>query len=326
MSLESQNNDNQEIDLSQISKKIGELFEKFFTLIFQSFLFFKRNLLVVGILFLIGASLGFYIDKTVKVYDNEVIITPNFGAVDYTYAKIALINSKISNNDTIFLKEVVGIKEPKKLKTIKIAPINDVYKFVENKPENFELIKLFAEDGDIKSILTEPLTSKNYIYHLITYTTIDETSEEKTLQPLMKYLNDSEYFSVIQKQYYENIKIKIAENDTIIKQINGILNSFSSNVNEKQKSDKLVYYNENSQLNDIITSKDLLVSEQGRNRIALVNTDVIIKENSTTLNIRNKEGITGKLKIVLPLLLIGIFVIIKIILSFYHSQMAKLNR
>ena len=325
MSTSTQNNDNQEIDLSQIAKKIGNFFEGISTKIFKVFLFFKRNILWVGILFILGVSLGLYMDKTTKVYDNEIIVSSNFGSIDYLYAKVELISSKINDGDTIFLKEVVGIKEPKKLKKIAIEPITDVYKFINNSDKNFEFVKLLAEDGDIKKIVNENLTSKNYPYHLISYTTDKETSNEKTVQPLLKYLNDSDYYSLIQKEYLNNVKIKMVENDSIISQINGLLNAFSSNTNSSQKSDKLVYYNENSQLNEVIKTKEILVNEQGINRISLVNFDKVVKESSITLNIKNTKAVNGKMKFVLPLFFILIFVIAGVLKSFYKSQMAKLN-
>ena len=95
MSTTPKNTDNQDIDLSEISIKIRRFFENISTAIFRGFLFFRRNILWVGILFIIGAGLGFYLDKTTKVYDNEIIVSPNFGSVDYLYAKIDLISSKI---------------------------------------------------------------------------------------------------------------------------------------------------------------------------------------------------------------------------------------
>lgn len=325
MSAKTQNNDNQEIDLSQISKKIGNFFENISTKIFKIFLFFKRNILWVALLFILGAGLGFYLDKTTKVYDNEIIVTPNFGSVDYVYAKVDLIASKIADNDTVFLKEVVGIQQPKKLKKIAILPITDVYKFINNSDKNFEFVKLLAEDGDIKKIVNENLTSKNYPYHLISYTTDKETSEDKTVKPLLKFLNNSDYYKTIQKEYLNNVKVKMAENDSIISQINGLLNAFSDTSNGSQKSDKLVYYNENSQLNEVIKTKDALINEQGNHRIELVNFDKIIKNSSVTLNIKNTKVVNGKMKFLLPFIFIFIFILIGYFKSYYKKQMAKLK-
>ncbi len=325
MSTSTQNNDNQEIDLSQISKKIGGFFEGIATKFFRMILFFKRNIIWVGLLLIIGAGLGYYFDKCVKVYDNSIIVSPNFGSVDYMNAKIELINSKVEEGDTLFLKNVVGIKDSEKFKGIAITPITDVYKFIDNKAQNFELIKLMAEDGDIKKIVNESMTSKNYPFHLISFSTIGPTSNENTVNPIMNYLNNSDYFKKIQKEYVQNVKIKMAENDSIISQINGFLNAFKRDVNGNQKSDKLVYYNENSQLNDVIKTKDALVYEQGSHRIDLVNLDKIIKDTSVTLNVKNTKNINGKMKFVLPLLLISLFVMVHSFKSYYKSQRAKMN-
>jgi hypothetical protein len=325
MSATPQNNDSQEIDLSQISKKIGDFFATISTKIFKAILFFKRNIIWVGILFLLGAGLGYYLDKTTKLYENQIIASPNFGSVDYLYAKIELINSKIVDSDTLFLKNVVGIKEPKKFKEIKIVPINDVYKFIENKDQNFEMIKLMAEDGDIKKVVNENFTSKNYPHHLISFTTLDKTSEDKTVKPILNYLNNSDYYKIIQKEFVNNIKIKMVENDSIISQINGLLNSFSGKANGSNNSDKMVYYSEKSQLSDVIKTKDQLVYEQGTHRIELVNLDEIIKQNSSTLNVKDTKAINGKMKLVLPLLFIFLFVVVGALKSFYNRQMAKLK-
>ena len=325
MNTTPQNNDSQEIDLSKISKKIGDFFEGIATKLFRGILYLRRNIIWVGILFVLGASLGYYLDKTTKVYDHEIIVSPNFGSIDYLYAKVELISSKINDGDTLFLKEVVGIQQPKKLKKIEISPITDVYKFINYSDKNFEFVKVLAEDGDIKKIVNENLTSKNYPYHLISYTTDKETSNEKTVQPLLKYLNNSEYYTLIQKEYLNNVKVKIIENDSIISQINGLLNAFSSNANGSQKSDKLIYYNENSQLNEVIKTKDFLVKEQGEHRIELVNYDKIVKDQSVTLNIKNNKAVNGKMKFVLPLVFIGLFILIGYFKFYYRRQMSKLK-
>jgi hypothetical protein len=328
MSETSQNNTgDQEIDLSQISKKIGVFFENIATSIFKLILFFKRNILWIGILFILGLVIGFYIDKVSKSYESQIIVCPNFASTDYLYTKINLINSKIEDNDTVFLKEVIGIKNPDKLTKIEIKPIIDVYKFAENrdKDNNFELLKLMAEDGDIKNIVTENLTSKNYPYHVIIFKTNGKTSAEKTVKPILNFVNNSTYFKAIQKQYLNNVKLKIAENDSIISQINTILNTFSKTADGSQKSDKLVYYNENSQLGDVIKTKNELNYEQGSRRLDLINLDKIIKDNSITLNIKNSESIYGKMKFLLPLFFIFLFTIGVAFKLFYKKQMDKMN-
>ena len=234
-----------------------------------------------------------------------------------------MINSKIKEGDSIFLKDSLGVNEFKHLKDIKIEPIADVYKFIENKPENFDLIKLLSEDENIKKVILDNTTSKNYAYHIIDFSTSESTTPEKTVKPILYYLNNSDYFKSIQKEYLNNIKLKMTANDSIISQINGVLNSFTSAVNGSQRNDKLIYYNENTQLNDIIETKDKLIKEQGYYRLDLVDSGKIIKNTGSIINIKNTGSINGKRKFILPFVFILVFILVVFFKSFYKNQLEK---
>ena len=246
---------------------------------------------------------------------------PNFGSNDYLYAKVSLLNSKINENDTVFLKDL-GFKDAQKINSIKIEPIIDVYKFISNKAENFELIKLLAEDGNIDKIVENKLTSKNYPFHLITFNTSKLTSEDETVKPILNYLNDSNHFKLLQNEYLNNIQIKMKANDSTIAQIDGLMNQFKNRTNSNH-SDKLVYFNENTQLNDIILTKEALIREQANLRISLVNWDKIIKETSVILNDKNTKGINGKMKFIIPFVMLLLFIGLKVLLRFYKKQSLK---
>lgn len=241
-----QNNTDQEIDIFQLSKSVGSFFDRINAMIFRSIQFFIRNWIIVLILLILGFGLGWYLDSSKKSFQNKVIVTPNFGSVDYLYTKIDLIEAKIASGDTVFLKNVVGIQHPKSIKKIEIKPIADVYKFIEDKEQNFELIKLMAEVGEVNKVLEDNVTSKNYTFHTISFVSNTNTSEKDIVEPLLKYLNSSEYFNALQKIGYKNLEQQIVQNDTIISQIDQVLNGFSSTVKNGAKNDKLVYYNENT--------------------------------------------------------------------------------
>jgi len=156
---EKRNSDDQQIDLFLISAKIGEFFQGINTIIFKAIQFVLKHIVILGILFVIGVGLGMYFDKTNKVYDHEIIVQPNFESTDYLYAKVALLTSKIKQKDSVFLK-AIGIKNPSKLVKIDIAPVIDIYKFINSGDKdrnvlNFELLKLMADDGDLKKIVEE---------------------------------------------------------------------------------------------------------------------------------------------------------------------------
>ena len=318
-----QNNSDQEIDIFDLSKTIGNFFDRINALLFRSIQFFIRNWIIILILVVLGFGLGWFLDSNKKTFQNEVIVTPNFGSVDYLYSKIDLIESKIVSGDTVFLKKVVGISNPKAIKKIEIKPIADVYKFIEDKEQNFELIKLMAEVGEGKKVLEDNITSKNYTFHTISFVSNKESDDKEIVAPLMQYLNSSEYFNALQKIGYKNLEQQIAKNDTIIAQIDDVLNGFSSTVKNGPKNDKLVYYNENTQLNDLIKTKQTLIVDQGRNRLKLVNYDKAIKEINTTLNINIVKLTNGNFKILLPAVFILLFIFIHLFKKFYNSQLLK---
>lgn len=318
------NSQEQEIDLGQLSKKIGGFFQKMIDSFFDFILFLKRNIIIIVVLFTLGIVLGYFSDKNTKQYDHEVVVIPNFGSVDYLYSKIKLINSKRKEGDTLFLKSI-GIKEPKKLGLVEVEPILDVYKFIQQRESNFDLIKLMAEDGDLDKIIKNETTAKNYPFHLIKVRSKNTTKKEELIVPIMNYLESSEYFSVVKKEMISSLKMEIAANEQTITQINNILNEFNNTTGTNSKSDKLIYYNENNQLNDVIKSKEEIVNKLTNNKIALINYQKTIKEVSTTLNLKNTKGTNGKMKLLLPFLFVFIFIFMVNFLKFYKNQIAKRN-
>jgi hypothetical protein len=319
------NQDDQEIDLSQISKKIGEFFEGVSRLIFNAIQFFINKRKMIIILLSAGIGIGVFLDYIEKNYNSQIIVTPNFDSTDYLYSKVQLIQSKIVERDTAFIKDIVGIDKPKLLNAIGIRPITDIYKFIGRKTENFDLIKLLAENGDINKVLEENLTSKNYPFHKISLVTNGLTSDKEIIEPLLNYLNKSDYFNKVRETVVKNTEIKMDQNDIIISQINNVLSGFSDKSNGAQKSDKLVYYNENTQLNDVIKTKEALVDEQGRLRLILLDYDKIIKDCSARLNFKSVDGVNGKLKFILPVVFMFLYIMSSIFSRFYNREKAKLE-
>ncbi|MFT3794518.1 hypothetical protein [Flavobacterium sp.] len=317
-----QQNEEQELDLAIVSKKIGGFFQWFKDVVFDSIQFVFKHKIVIGLLFVLGVGLGLYLDKTQKTYDNFITVKPNYGSVDYLYTKVALLDAIIREKDTAFL-ERIGVAEPSKIGYIDIKPVIDVYQFVNNNSDrNFELLKLIAEDSDMKKVLEETTTSKNYSFHNIYFRTKKLTNRKKTVEPLLRFLNDNNYYKKVQSEYIKTIQTKIKANDLIIAQIDGFLNGFTTNPNGL-KSEKLVYFNENSPLKDVIEMKDRVVREQADIKLDLINLDKIIKETSTTLNIENNESVNGKLKFVLPILFILLYVSGYLFVTFYKTQRLK---
>jgi uncharacterized membrane protein len=318
----SSNSQAQEIDLGQFFSKVSDFLSGLVDKLFDFIFFLIKKSVIIIILLVIGVGLGYYLDKSSKVYNHEIIVSPNFGSVDYLYAKVNLLEAKRREKDSTFITGL-GIKNVKKIGKIEIEPVIDVYKFVTNKPENFDLIKLMAEDGSLEKIIKDDVTSKNYPFHLIKFSTTKTISLSEVIDPMLQFINDSEYYNVIKKQYIENTTFKMNQNDSTISQINTLLSDFSKTTNGNQKNSNLVYYNENNNLNDIIKTKDELIQEQGDLKMRLINNDKIIKEINVASNMINTKGANGKMKLVLPILFVFMFLLFHLFRNFYVKQLEK---
>lgn len=313
--------DNQEIDLFMLFSKIGNFFQWLSALFFNIIRFVLKNSLIIAFLVLLGFGVGMYLDKHLDNFNQQVIVEPNFESTDYLYSKIDVLESKIEQEDVSFLKSI-GIKDPSIITKISIEPIVDVYKFINTNAQNIELLKLMDQNGNLKAVIEETATSKNYAYHTILISTKGKVDQKNTIQPVLNYLNNSNYFSKYQKIYTNNILQNIKTKQNIISQIDGVVARFTESENS-QKSDKLVYYNENTQINNIIRTKDSLTNSIGFLKIDLYNSSKIINDKAVILNRINNKSVQGKLKLVLPLLLLSLFLLIRIFIAFYRKEALK---
>jgi hypothetical protein len=329
MSQNTTNSDNQEIDLSMISNKFKDFFDGVASSIFRSILFFKTNLVRISILAAIGIGAGVYLDETNKSYNSEIIVTPNIGGTDYLYSKIDFLSAKLNEKDTIFFKNL-GIKNLSDIKTIKIEPILDIYSFVNNSTsaanaentQNFELVKLLAEDGSLKDVIKDKLTSKNYPNHKIQIATSEIISKEGLINPIMKFLNTDEYYNKILKISIESVKIKMKKDEQEIVQIDSILRFMTYNLG-KNKNQNLIYNNENNQINPLFDLKNSLINDIAGQKINLENLKLFIRDTSTITNVLNTKLLNNKLKFFLPLFLIFGFIFINLFSNLYKKQSLK---
>ena len=60
--------------------------------------------------------------------------------------------------------------------------------------------------------------------------------------------------------------------------IDRLVDGFAKSAASGSKTDKMVYISDNNQINEIITTKNILITEQGTLKISQLNSDKIIKE------------------------------------------------
>jgi hypothetical protein len=309
----STNSQEQEIDLSQIGKSISKGFQKAVNRCFDLLFFIQKKLLIVFVLLVVGGGLGFYLDKEPN-YTNDIVVIPNFGSNEYLYDKINLISLKLKEKDQAFFTKI-GIKNIKDFISIEIQPINGIYNFInsESQKNNFELVKLMAESGDVNKIIQDQTTSKNYYLHGINIKTAIAYQQKDLIDPLLDFLQQSEYFLKLQKIQQDNLEEKLIANKAIIAQIDQIILSLSQNKNSVGVS-----ISENTGLSDLIQKKDNLILENQKLTANRLEFEKIIKDQDILLNQMNTSGANNKMKFILPLLFVLFY-----LLGYWFSKAYK---
>ncbi|WP_294733557.1 hypothetical protein [uncultured Flavobacterium sp.] len=322
--MANQTNNSQDVDLAVVSDKIKKYISRINDSFFDGILYLKRNIVLVAIIIIAGVASGYYLDQGKKTYEQRVVVIPNFGSIDYLYDNVALISEKIKEKDEEFLKSI-GLNADL-VRDIEIEPVVEIYDFIDDRDDQqqrrMQVFKLLAESDNVDDVMKDMPTARNYKKHSITIYTSGNANKEATVIPLMKYLNADSYFLNIKEEYIKNLKSEIAINDGTIAQINAMLDDFSGAATKG--SDKLVYYNDNTQLNEVIKIKNKLIRKQADNKIDLFNYNKIVKENSVVLNVKKKSMISGRMKLIVPLVFFFIFFVpIAIFVNYCKKQINK---
>jgi hypothetical protein len=329
----STNSQDQEIDLGQIGKGIKNFFNRIVNSVFDFIFFLKKKTIIIGILFVTGIISGYLLDQKTKKFTSEVIVAPNLGGYDYLYAKINLIKSKLKESDLIFFKSI-GIFKTDIILDIEVEPIIDIYTFVNTKTaivdktqstQNFELMKLLAENEDINKVIKDEKTSKNYPHHKILITTTNKIKNNDVIDPILNYLNSDEYLNKILAITRENTFIKIKKNEEQIIQVDKLIAQISENLAKDKSASNLVYNNENNEINSLFILKNSLINEIAEQRITLENIKLYIKDISTTTNIINSKGMNSKMKFLLPFIFVIIYLIFYGFISLYRKQLTRVS-
>ncbi len=315
----STNSQDQEIDLGQIGKGIKNFFNGMVNAFFDFLFFIKKKIIIIAVLFIAGVVAAFLLDS--KVYNHEISVIPNFGSNEYLYKKIEQVNTKLREDDAVFFKEL-GIKNYEDILSVEIEAYPAIYNFVNNKEEenNFELIKLMAEDGNIDKIMKDEITSKNYYHHKISIQTEGMFKKEEFIIPLLNYLNSNSYYETQQKITQKNLVDKLASNNSLISQIDQLIVLLSTS-----NSSGTISISEKNSIPELVEKKDKLIQENQyllRNQSTL---DKIIKEESSIINIRNYKPLLLNNKILLPVFLVFLYLIFHILSKVYQKQQIRVN-
>ena len=223
---------NEEVDIGQLFKVIGNAFNKLFNFIgfllkklfltFVWFVFFtKKHFVKIAIAGVLGIALGFFLEKTsIPVYKSYCIVKQNHETGETLYNSISYLNDLVKQQDTITLKNTLGIK-PEEASSILGLSIESVISENERIKEYNNYIKT------LDSVVASTVLYENFIendmdyfhpYQQIAIKSRERTNFNIVFNKIVEAVNSNDYFKREQeKDITELTNRKIALENSLIK-------------------------------------------------------------------------------------------------------------
>ncbi len=306
-----QENNNQEIDLVYLFKKIGEFFRSVCFFLVRLLKFIYRNKLLVICFIIIGIILGLILDqKDSNKYKTEIIVVPNFESVDLLYSEVESFNINLKKNklNNQFLDNVIKLE---------VKPIENLNNVLNNK-DNLEIFKALTENGkNLSDVFDKEQLKKNYKYHVITVTTNSTSNLEKITNYFLKSINDKSYYKVRSKLALANQEQAKLQAEKSIEQINRILENLGSGSLSGVGKDLNI--NNYDQLSNVIELKSFYIKELASINTRLIEFRSAIYPVDISYNNKVNSKIYQKFTVLLPLIFVGVFLLISYIKYFFNK-------
>ncbi len=225
-----------EIDLGQLFAMIGKGFNSLFRGFLSVFVYLKKNAIILGTLVVVGALLGYGLKFiTGEEQKLDVIVTPNLDTKNYLYSVIEEIQADIKTKDTAFFNSLgMDIAKMEGFQ-VEISPLKkQQYSSLEDEARFMELLKDFEDNDAISDILKGELQDQTTKDERITFYFKETEIGEDYAQKTMAYINSNPYYQELVKVYTENAQNRIAQNDSLIRQVDVLINNYTEKMLKEQ--------------------------------------------------------------------------------------------
>ncbi|MDG2173002.1 MAG: hypothetical protein P8K72_04075 [Flavobacteriaceae bacterium] len=320
MTNESNNNAQEEMDLILLFNKAGTLFLKIILFFYRGI---KEILLVwkkLAAVIILGAVLGYIVENiTEKTSSKEasILLRINFDAGNFVYDAINLINQKIETEDEQFFISDLKFNEDEVLGEISIKPIIDLKDILKDEIKANEIRTLFENlEFEDNLAMTEGFKS-DYEYHILTLD-ISSSASSSSIKKIIDYFNTNPLFIGLKERQLQSISTTIFNNEQTIKQIDKLIEKYSSADNFEKSSSQLYIDNKTYLPNELIKTK-IQLEEQNEELKGerILSTETVMAVNDTSVLIQ-QEGLADNKIIYYPILLVLAFIIGGIFLKLYR--------
>jgi len=316
----------EELDLGQIISIVSKGFQALFKGFLKLFLYLKRNLLWLFLLVLIGALLGYgWSTINAEKLKLEVIVRPNLESKYYLYDVVEEINGKIKSEAQAF-GEALGI-DPSQWKGFEIGVepvLQRTQEEMDKEQQYLETLKAFQNSPTSADIIRGILLDQNNPEQRITFYYINRETGPGMAKKIMNYINSNAYYKELAEIYRANANARLAQNDSLIAQIDRLVQVYSEKIGESTAVSQSPYVVEDSDALDVpalLQLKNNLIAQKEVRKIELLS----LKEPLNIINFGSTQPVDvpffGKAIIQVPTILLGLFFLFGIVR--YLNRRAK---
>jgi len=323
--LPSTQNNSDEIDLGQLFHLIGRGLNAVFRWFLRVFLYLKKNLLILIGLVIVGLAIGYGLNQIIsEKYKSEVIVKPQLESKNYLYDVINEIQSNIQAKDTLFFN-MIGIDEVDftglKIEIDRVTEVSNS----ESDLKYLELLQSFENTDAIADIVRAELQNKSSFNHRITFYYNNAEFGKEFAKKVLDYINSNTYFNGLLKIYRDNAQKRIEQNEKLLKQVDEIIVTYTSGLDNKGNStatDKIILNNqEQVNIADVFEYKTGLIRDIETKKIELEERTVPVSVVNFGETQVEHKSFFGKSIVLIPLLLLFGFFVFSALL--YLNKKAK---
>lgn len=313
-----------EIDLGKFFNLIGQGFNRIGIWILSAYLYFRRNLLWLAGLLIVGVAGGFLL-KTLLIQQQkiDVIVTPQMNNSDYLQDVVSEIQADIKAKDSAFFKSLQMDISKMEGFEIQLTPLREAKANAGSYDAEFlELLKEFGESEAAEEIIRSELQDRTTRDHRITFYFKDPAFGREYAQKLIAYINSNEYYQKLNTVVRENALERIQRNDSLIVQIDVLIQKYTEQMSRENTTPAGSLVLENQEplnIPSLFTLKNQLIRDSEEKRLELIRREDAIRIVNFGKAHEVQKPLFGKWIVLLPLILIGIFFLISFLKYLNHK-------
>jgi len=293
------NNNTDEIDLGFVFSKIKKSITNLLISLINGVNFIRDHWWKILIVAFIGAGLGYYVKNNRESNkETTLLIQNNFNSSSYVYNAVEQLNSKIWQNDTVFLKELGLYDNEKIILNIEIEPIVNLMALVNRSNERDKSLDLFLQEADfVDELLTSEVFTPQYKFHKI-YITTSSKAENEITEKILSFLNNSVIFNKIKEVKIEEAQFRLKSYERTIKDIDNILEAIPKQAQEEKLNGSQVYVstgNTYTDLDKLVASKSQLLTRREDLKQELLKFNNIVTIMNNPVLVASKELVKNKI-------------------------------